>query len=424
MLSKLNPFAPYIGAPGLSMTVGSGVLNIGTTATVVPLTVVGLAANATSFVFLNLTSGAIQSNTSGFPTGVYPIATVTTNNVGVASLTDSRPDISSGFSTFTGGAAADAFNTTTRGDRQIILQNPDFEGSSLIPPPGWVANPILGSTFSYETSTQAPGKNQSLKIATTAQFGGIQQVSLFSATAGDTYSISGMAKADGSSNAFIVLVFQDKTGANIGQASASTTSTNWTSLTASATAPANAVSVRVLLNNQSVTQPSTVWYDQISIQKINFPVTAQWNGVGGTAIVNAFPQLVAKWDGTGLQANVGSSLLYSVPANAGGLYRVHAYVVNTQAATTSSTLPAVEIASFTDNDTSVAHATSTFTGTGIATNAVGDSSAANTAPANPGTIVINAKGGTNINILTTGYASTGATPMQYALHIKLEYLGI
>jgi len=36
---------------------------------------------------------------------------------------------------------------------------------------------------------------------------------------------------------------------------------------------------------------------------------------------------------------------------------------------------------------------------------------------------IQAQAGTAINYSTTGYTSVGATPMQYAIHIKLEYLG-
>ena len=37
-------------------------------------------------------------------------------------------------------------------------------------------------------------------------------------------------------------------------------------------------------------------------------------------------------------------------------------------------------------------------------------------------LVVYAKAGTNITYTTAGYVSSGATPMQYALHIKCEQL--
>jgi hypothetical protein len=35
----------------------------------------------------------------------------------------------------------------------------------------------------------------------------------------------------------------------------------------------------------------------------------------------------------------------------------------------------------------------------------------------------NVKASTNISVQTTGYASSGATPMQFAAHVRLEFLG-
>jgi hypothetical protein len=131
--------------------------------------------------------------------------------------------------------------------------------------------------------------------------------------------------------------------------------------------------------------------------------------------------IVAKADATAQAANIGLTTLYTVPASGAGMYRISAYAVVTQAATTSSTLPNVQV-SFTDNDTGITGlGPYSFTGTNTG-NSVG---ASNSIPATPAaeSAILNAKASTNIQYATTGYASSGATPMQYAVHIKLEYLG-
>jgi hypothetical protein len=132
--------------------------------------------------------------------------------------------------------------------------------------------------------------------------------------------------------------------------------------------------------------------------------------------------VIAKVDLTAQAANIAPTTLYTVPVNAGGMYRISGYVILTQAATTSSTLPNIAV-NWTDVDVNAVilgaalngNPTNNVVGT---TSNVGYSAAA---AAIPGTI--NAKGGTVIQWLTQSYASSGATPMLYAVHIKLEYLG-
>jgi hypothetical protein len=115
-------------------------------------------------------------------------------------------------------------------------------------------------------------------------------------------------------------------------------------------------------------------------------------------------------------ANISATTLLTVPANVQGTYRLDCYVVETQAATTSSTLPACNV-KYTDNDTSTVE-TIILTTTSAA-NAVG------TVGANATTAIpaFQAQPGTVIQILTTSYASSGATVMQFAVHAKLELLG-
>lgn len=141
-----------------------------------------------------------------------------------------------------------------------------------------------------------------------------------------------------------------------------------------------------------------------------------------SVINNPVPGVVAKADATTQQANIAPGTVlpdYNVPANAGGTYRVTTYVVVTQAATTSSTMPR-SLITYTDSDTGIPILTAVSNA--ITLNTVGSTNTSNQdllVPADR----IQVKGGTAIRFSTDSYASSGATPMQYAVHIKLEYLG-
>jgi hypothetical protein len=131
--------------------------------------------------------------------------------------------------------------------------------------------------------------------------------------------------------------------------------------------------------------------------------------------------IVAKADALTQAGNFAAATLYTVPPNAGGMYRVSCQMVITQVATTSSVLPNCQVI-WIDVDTSLGEFTNlTFTSTSNTLGQVGLS--ASGANASPEPQIINAKAGSLIQWLTANYASVGATPMQYAVHIKLEYLG-
>jgi hypothetical protein len=126
---------------------------------------------------------------------------------------------------------------------------------------------------------------------------------------------------------------------------------------------------------------------------------------------NGVPVLVAKYDATAQQANISTSTVtYSVPSTGTGIYRIYVYSVVTQAATTSSTAPNVECF-FTDNDTNVTE--TMFLGNTSTANTVG------TYTQSGGTMY--PKPSTNITCGTSGYGSSGATPMQFSLHIRMTY---
>lgn len=134
-----------------------------------------------------------------------------------------------------------------------------------------------------------------------------------------------------------------------------------------------------------------------------------YNGIA--TVGNGVPSLLATIDATTQAANIATATLYAVPAT--GMYRVSIYITVTQAATTSSTMPSTTITYTDGNSGSNAHSTTT-----TATSA-GNSVTTTFAQT---TYILYAKTGTNIQYATGSYASSGATPMQYALRIKVEAL--
>ena len=145
----------------------------------------------------------------------------------------------------------------------------------------------------------------------------------------------------------------------------------------------------------------------------------QTDGTGVTSWVNSNSN--AAIDTTGLTADVAAATLFAVGASAAGMYRVSAFVVETTAASISSTLPNVQIV-YTDNDTGGSVTIDATPILGIA--GIGQTGAltANTVGTTAtGVIVINATASTNIQYQTVNYASNLAG-MAYALHIKLEAL--
>jgi hypothetical protein len=124
-----------------------------------------------------------------------------------------------------------------------------------------------------------------------------------------------------------------------------------------------------------------------------------------------YPCVVAKVDLTAQAAAIGQTTMFTVVTP--GRYRASFYSVVTQAATSSSTLSNCYF-HYLDEDTGVSSAYQD-----------GNSQTANTI----GTI---SNGGAGVNFNAGAgavkyemaiYASSGATPMQYAAHFTLEYLG-
>jgi len=114
-------------------------------------------------------------------------------------------------------------------------------------------------------------------------------------------------------------------------------------------------------------------------------------------------------------ANVAATTLFAVGGLGGGLYKVSVYIVVSQAATVSSTLPDTRIV-YTDQDS----------GATITTAMTASSGGNTTSTLFQASIVVNAKASTNIQYdigQVTPYASSGATPMQFAYRARVEFLG-
>jgi hypothetical protein len=141
-----------------------------------------------------------------------------------------------------------------------------------------------------------------------------------------------------------------------------------------------------------------------------------WSPASNACVASGNPP-VATLTLTNQSANVASTPLYSVPTGKAGWYMVTYQAVITQAATTSSTLPS-GLLLWTDLDTAVS--ANGPLGTTSTLNTVGLNSAQlGTSAIKPFTV----KDGTTINVGTLNYASSGATPMLYAVHYSLYYLG-
>lgn len=131
----------------------------------------------------------------------------------------------------------------------------------------------------------------------------------------------------------------------------------------------------------------------------------------------------AQVDNTAIGGAISVTSLYTVPTllpngfPGAGQYRVSWNAKVTQAATTSSTLGALSI-TYTDPDGTVITVTApaTITAGTIATTSTGNT-LSTVLVGLP--LTLNCKSGTLINY-AFGYVSSGATPMQYNLHIKLE----
>jgi len=163
----------------------------------------------------------------------------------------------------------------------------------------------------------------------------------------------------------------------------------------------NFTSVKIL-NPTNFTIKTTL-DDQVSIGG----KVPTFNGIN--TVSNGTPAEYSQVNLTAQGADIGTSTLYTTPSSGAGWYRISAHIAVTRRATTASTMPKITI-SWTDQDRSQVQTfdlTSTSGGNALTTFAEGQ-------------MMVNAKASTNISYATSGFASFGATTMQYTIRLKLE----
>jgi hypothetical protein len=82
----------------LEVHVGPAKFFINGAVLVIAPTVIFLAPNSTTFIYLDFSGGTVGINESGYPSDDLPICTAITDDEQVASLTDDRPDFTNGIS--------------------------------------------------------------------------------------------------------------------------------------------------------------------------------------------------------------------------------------------------------------------------------------------------------------------------------------
>ncbi len=164
-------------------------------------------------------------------------------------------------------------------------------------------------------------------------------------------------------------------------------------------------------DNSTITAAAGV----LSVATLNQNTT----GSAGSLVAKAVIDLTAQ------AANVGTTTAYTTPA-AIGTYMVSCYEVVTGVATSGPTLPFCNVlytdadsnasAKDTSGSTSIRLAQNSAQNVAGSTNFSGSQNASNT-------LFIRVAASTNISYSTSGYAAGTGTPMQYAVHFRVYYMG-
>lgn len=116
MIGNTSALAPTIGQTGFQIGVSPAVLWLNGIYSEIPFSFVFVQPNTTSYIYLNMSSGLLGVNNTGFIAQNLPIAIVTTGLTKVVSCIDKRPDIVN-FSSGGGGGTGPNFvdNVTPSG---------------------------------------------------------------------------------------------------------------------------------------------------------------------------------------------------------------------------------------------------------------------------------------------------------------------
>lgn len=245
----------------------------------------------------------------------------------------------------------------------------------------------------------------SISAAMAAGYSTISHTHTFASLTSKPTTISGYGITDAVANTITVNGHALSGNVNV---TATDLSLNNVTNTSDANKPVSTAQQTALDLKANSASPTITGTAALPIVTISGKIT-NYNSVA--TVSNGMPSIPATIDLTAQAANIGTTTLYAVPS--AGFYRVSIYITITQAATTSSTMPSTTIAYTDGNSGTNSHSTTT-----TATNA---SNSITTSFAQT-TYILYAKASTNITYATGSYASSGATPMQYAIRIRVESL--
>ena len=160
----------------------------------------------------------------------------------------------------------------TVASESMTIENNNFEAASTLPVPGWQA---VTATLNYEVVSPQSG-NRSLQVNNT---GYAETITTYACQPNDSFVVGGYAKNfDGVLPCYIQLLFLNAAGGTITALGPSTTSSSWTLLQATVTAPANSVAFKVVCLNGGSSSVTAV-FDQITCQKVILLGTQVADGV-------------------------------------------------------------------------------------------------------------------------------------------------
>jgi hypothetical protein len=146
---------------------------------------------------------------------------------------------------------------------EIVVHNGNFEASTALPVPGWIAS---ASSLTYETVSPQSG-SRSLKVHANVQFGAAASEVKWRINPGDIIYVNGFIRSDGTSFPVIQMNFIDANGNDTGtyvQAfSGDGLPIAWTQVDALNTAPANAVYMYITLQNNHASGTGDCYFDNV-----------------------------------------------------------------------------------------------------------------------------------------------------------------